>query len=139
MAEPDLKRAKTDKMAEVRVALRAAERAEWIGHTSEIRYLEQQTETIRREDPIDKDTELDLIIAQLNQKAARERQGAALHANSTEGFTCCICMDRSPLSKLRLLIPCGHGFCEVCMRKVHVQPLCPTCRKTIDNVLRPYL
>jgi len=98
MAEPAPKRAKTDVMAEVRVALRAAKRAEWIGNTNEIKYLEEQAETIRFEAPVGKDAELDLIIQQLQQKAARDRQKAAASANKAEAFTCHICMDRMPMS-----------------------------------------
>jgi hypothetical protein len=87
MDEPVPKRPHTDKMAEVRVALRAAKRAEWIGNTNEIKYLEDQAETVRFESPVGKDAELDLIIQQLHQKAARDRQKAAASANKAEAFT----------------------------------------------------
>lgn len=137
--EPDFKRAKHAKLAEVRVALRAAERASWIGNIYEVKYLQEQVDAIHRDALVDTHAEVDLIIQQLNQRAANDRRKAADAANKTEAFTCCVCMDRSPLSELRLLMPCGHGFCEPCMRAVHVQPLCPTCRKTINNVIRPYI
>jgi hypothetical protein len=152
MAEPAPKRAKTDVMAEVRVALRAASRAEWIGNIYEIKYLEQQAETIRwEESPIDKDTELGLIITQLEQKAARDRQKAANNTNKFETFTCCICMDRLPLGHLCVNVPCGHGFCKACIAKSAKTfvppgeaappptPECFTCRGNVASVLQTFV
>jgi len=117
MAEPAPKRPRTDMMAEVRVALRAAERAEWIGHCYEIKYLKEQVESIRYEAPVSKDEELGLIIAQLEQKAARDRGAAAAEANKTGTFTCSICMETLPLERLHVNVPCGHGFCKTCIGK----------------------
>ncbi len=153
MAEPAPKRPKTDVMAEVRVALRAAERAEWIGHIYEIKYLKEQAESIRYESPADKDTELDLIIAQLNQKAARDSQKAAHNTNKFETFTCCICMDRLPLGHLHVNVPCGHGFCKACIAKsaktfvwhgAHAAPPastsnCYSCRTEVVSVLQTFV
>ena len=69
---PAFKAAKADKMAEVRVALRVAERAEWIGNIYEIKYLQEQAESVRREhayrDESAKEAELDLIIAQVSMR-----------------------------------------------------------------------
>ena len=88
MAESAPKRAKIDMMAEVHAALRAAERAEWIGKMHEIKYLREQVEIIRYEAPVSKDAELGLIVAQLEQKAVRDRLVAAAEANVVGTFTC---------------------------------------------------
>jgi hypothetical protein len=117
MAESAPKRPKTDMMAEVRVALRAAERAEWIGNMHEIKYLREQVESIRYEAPVSKDAELGLIVAQLEQKAARDRVAAAAEANCVGMFTCSICMDTLSLDQLHVNVPCGHGFCKRCIGK----------------------
>jgi hypothetical protein len=117
MAESAPKRAKIDMMAEVHAALRAAERAEWIGNMHEIKYLREQVEIIRHEAPVNKDAELGLIVAQLEQKAARDRLFAAAEANVVGTFTCSICMDTLSVDQLHVNVPCGHGFCKRCIGK----------------------
>jgi len=117
MAESAPKRAKTDMMAEVHAALRAAERAEWIGNMHEIKYLREQVEIIRHEAPVNKDAELGLIVAQLEHKAARDRVAAGAEANVVGTFTCSICMDTLALDQLHVNVPCGHGFCKRCIGK----------------------
>ena len=143
MSEPACKRAKHDKLAEVRVALRAADRAEWIGHLYEIKYLEQQCEAINRDNHAAQHGELDLVIAQLQQKAARDRQKAAASANKTEAFTCCVCMDRLPLAVLHVNVPCGHAFCKTCItpsRALAATPAeCFSCRGTVASVLQTFV
>ncbi len=141
MAEPAPKRLKTDAMAAVRVAVRAAERAEWIGHVFEIKYLKEQADSIRHEAPVDKEAELELIIQQLQQKAARDRQKAA---HDSETFTCTVCMDKKPMGNLRVNTPCGHGFCKACIDDAwhkHGAPAAPdcfTCRTTVVSVMKVY-
>ena len=44
-------------------------------------------ETIRYASPVGMEAELDLIIQQLEQKAAQDRRKAAASANKTEAFT----------------------------------------------------
>ena len=84
MSQPDSKRPKTDKTDKKRefdVAVRAAKRAEWIGSCYEIKYLEEQVDTIdhiRRVAHLDMDEEMDLVIAQLHQKAAIDA-AASIH------------------------------------------------------------
>ena len=140
----------TDMMSQVRSALRAAERAEWIGNVYEIRNLQEQVEVIRcRGLPsADMDAELELIVQQLQQKAARDRQKAA-KATNADTFACCVCMDRLPLDHLRVNAPCGHGFCKACIGKptgrptayhgahavINDSPPCFTCRAAVASVL----
>lgn len=154
MSQPDSKRPKTDKTDkkhEFDVAVRAAKRGEWIGSCYEIMYLEEQVDTIehiRRVAHLDMDEEMDLVIAQLHQKAARDRSGAARNANNSETFTCCICMDRQPLAHLHVNVPCGHGFCKTCIAKPVVPPgeaappaapQCHTCRAKVASVLKTFV
>ena len=159
MSQPDSKRPKTDKTDKKRefdVAVRAAKRGEWIGSCYEIKYLEEQVDTIehiRRVAPLEMDEELDLIIQQLHQKAARDRSGAARNANNSETFTCCICMDRQPLAHLHVNVPCGHGFCKTCIGKTvkpgvwhgphaappAATPECYTCRAKVASVLKTFV
>ncbi len=144
MAQPPCKRPHTDKMAEVRVALRAAERAEWIGNPNEIKLLEKQAETVGFENPVGKDAELDFIIQQLQQKAAKDRQKAMHDTNKLQTFTCAICIDKMPLDHLRVNEPCGHGFCKACIDDAwhaHGAPAAPdcfTCRTKVANVMKIY-
>ena len=144
MAEPAPKRARGDMQAQVKAALRAAERAEWIGNIYEIEFLKKQAEEIGRLQPFGSDEELLLIIQQLEQKAARDRQKAAASANKTEVFTCSVCMDKRSLHHLYVNEPCGHGFCKACIDDAwhaHGAPAAPdcfTCHTKVVSVLKPF-
>jgi len=145
--EPASKRAKTDPMAEVRAAMREAERAEWVGDIYEIKYLKEQVEHLRCTEPVSKDHELALITQQLKAKAARDRQKAAGKTNSTETFTCSICMERLSLQYLHVNVPCGHGFCKTCIAKPCIPagaPAAPgtqcfSCRRNVASVMQTYI
>jgi hypothetical protein len=145
MAEPAPKRAKGDITAQVKKALRAAERAEWIGNIYEIEFLKKQSEEIARFPTVDSDEELLAIIQQLEQKAARDRQKAASSANKAEAFTCSVCMDNRLLDHLRVYGPCGHAFCKACIDGAwHAQgevcaPECFACRTKVVSVLKPFV
>jgi hypothetical protein len=152
MAEPAPKRAKGDINAQVRAALRAAERAEWIGNVCEIEFLKRQADEITRIQPIGKEEELLLIIQQLEQKAARDRKLAVTKANVRNSWTCSICMERLMLTDLCVNVPCGHGFCKACITKT-AKPLayhgahaaapskseCFNCRTVVDSVVQTYV
>ena len=144
MAEPAPKRARGDMQAQVKAALRAAERAEWIGNIYEIEFLKKQSEEIARLQSFGQEEELLLIIQQLEQKAARDRQKAAASANKTEVFTCSVCMDKRPLDHLRVNGPCGHGFCKACIdgawhaHGAPAAPECFTCRTKVADVLKAF-
>jgi hypothetical protein len=146
-AQGGSKRAKTDPMTEVRAALREAERAEWLGHIYEIKYLQEQAEHVRCTSPGSKDAELGLITQQLKQKAARDRLKFAAKTNSTETFTCSICMECLSLQYLHVNVPCGHGFCTACIAKPCIPPGAPaasgtqcfSCRSDVASVVRTYV
>jgi hypothetical protein len=153
MAESGNKRKASDPMAEVRAAVREAERAEWIGNTYEIKYLQGQAENLRTNSSVLKDDELALITQQLKQKAVRERFKAAATANKLATFTCAVCLDDKPLADLHINVPCGHGFCKICIAKpvssvplmevVHdgpsKTPVCYTCRCKVASTVRTYV
>ena len=144
MAEPAPKRAKGDMNAQVKAAVREAERAEWIGNICEIEFLKRQAEEIARLQPFGSDEELLLIIQQLEQKAARDRQKAAASARTAEAFTCSVCMDKTPLDNLRVNGPCGHGFCKACIdgawhaHGAPAAPECFTCHTKVADVLKAF-
>ncbi len=61
-------------------------------------------------------------------------------------------MDNNKKDVLRIITPCGHGFCAECLAKhmaappaaagadddANVTPVCPTCRGAIASVITPY-
>ena len=64
----------------------------------------------------------------------------------TPRFACVICLDdclvRAP-SGLRILAPCGHGFCAACVGVLTGLPGagtfdCPTCRAPVTSVVTPF-
>jgi len=133
------KRAKYDPMT----AVRDTERAEWIGNPYEIKYLTEQAEHLRGS----KDAELELITHQLQQKVARDRRKFAAKTNSTETFTCSVCMDCLPLKALHVNVPCGHGFCKACIGKPGSPPgvpaapgtQCHVCRAKVASVMQIFV
>ena len=78
MSEPDFKRAKHAKLAEVRVTLSATERAEWIRKSTEVSDLKDQVHTINNDPDVHTTEEHDLIIKSLKQKAAEVTSAAML-------------------------------------------------------------
>ena len=147
------KRAKGDIQAQVKAAVREAERAEWIGNHYEIKYLQEQADHLRGVSPGSKDKELEIITQQLKQKATRDREKAAGKANKLGTFTCAVCLDDKPLADLHINVPCGHGFCKTCiatpvssvplMEVVHdgpsKTPVCYTCRCKVASTVRTYV
>ncbi len=142
LEQPASKRAKCDQITEVHAAVRDAERAEWIGNPYEIKYLTEQADRLRG-----KDAELELITQQLHQKAARDRRKFAAKTNSTETFTCSVCMDCLPLNALHVNVPCGHGFCKACIGKPGSPPgipaapgtQCHVCRAKVASVMQIFV
>ena len=59
-------------------------------------------------------------------------------------FTCAVCLEECPrASDLRILAPCGHGFCwgcvgKLCAPSVTFPPDCPTCRAPVTSVVTPF-
>jgi hypothetical protein len=84
----------------------------------------------------------------LNGNVKDQATGEAI---KTEAFTCCICFIKHPLSTLRLIVPCGHGFCVTCTSNLEANitfarrarkqdiPGCYNCRGQVTAVLKAYL
>lgn len=131
-----------DPLSEVRAALREAERAEWIGHIYEIKYLREQVEHLVRTSPVSKDHEFELITQQLKQRAARDRQKAA-SKDELATIECPVCFNEFLLADLHVNLPCGHGFCKACIAKPCIPPgraappgtECFCCRANVASVL----
>jgi hypothetical protein len=105
---------------------------------------------------LDRDTavetkEYDIIIDRLKQLEVESKKKATGEANKTEAFTCSICFNKQALSTLRLIVPCGHGFCDICTSNLEANiifarrarnpdiPGCYNCRGQVTSVLKAYL
>ena len=141
-------------------ALRAAQRVNWMKMDPEMEIckLQQQLKELGDDADLKTTEEYDCILQrflqlehQCKEKVQTEMNKAAKEANKTEGFTCAICFAKQPLSTLRLLVPCGHGFCVTCTSKLESDitrarsaqeqdiPGCFNCRGQVTSVLRAYL
>jgi len=111
----------------------------------EICKLQEQLRELNADTALETTEEYDYIITrftqvgnQSNEKAANETNKAANDANKFEKFTCGICFAKQPLSTLRVLQPCGHGFCASCTDKIPAN-ICPNCRGPRTSVLAAFL
>jgi hypothetical protein len=163
-SEPADRTARLDKIAAAREADRAAERVMTrlavvsLPHNAqsdgdELALLNEQLDDIAAESDDEASEECDIIKARFiairdkqNKQAALEaNKQAALETNKELTFTCAICLDDCKLmacTGLRLVTPCGHGFCAACIEDHMCGPApssdCPTCRKPIASVVTPY-
>jgi hypothetical protein len=80
-----------------------------------------------------------------NACAVQKADKQAKQTREHQKFTCAVCLDecvvRAP-SGLRILAPCGHGFCARCIEahKAVQGPsiACPTCRAPVSSVVTPF-
>lgn len=130
-----------------RAALRAAQRVSWMrmDPEKEICKLQEQLKELDDDTAVLTTEECDYIMNrfkqlenQSNDKAGYETNKATKDANKTEKFTCGICFAKQPLSTLRLLQPCGHGFCASCTANMQAN-ICPNCRGPKTSVLATFL
>lgn len=130
-----------------RAALRAAQRASWMRMDPEMEIckLQEQLKELNADTALETTEEYDYIINrftqlgnQSNEKAANETNKAATEANKTNKFTCGICFANQPLSDLRLIVPCGHGFCVSCTGNLQAN-ICPNCRGPKTSVFGTFL
>ena len=128
-----------------RVALRAAQRVSWMRMDPEMEIckLQEQLKEVNQDADLETTEEYDYILnrfmqleKQSNEQATAVTKKAVEDANKTEKFTCGICFAKQPLSTLRVLQPCGHGFCASCMCNIHI---CPNCRGPKTSVLATFL
>ena len=111
----------------------------------EICKLQDQLKELNEDAAVETAEEYDYIMKrfkqlenQSNEKAANETNKAVIDANKTEKFTCGICFAKQPLSTLRVLQPCGHGFCASCTGNIEAN-ICPNCRGPKTSVLATFL
>ena len=130
-----------------RAALRAAQRVSWMRMDAEMEIckLQDQLKELNAETVLETTEEYDYILNRLmqienqsNEKVVYETNKAARDANKREQFTCGICFAKQPLSTLRVLQPCGHGFCASCTDKIEAN-ICPNCRGPKTSVLATFL
>jgi len=130
-----------------RAARRAAQRVSWMRMDPEMEIckLQEQLQELVDDTAVLTTEECDYIMNrftqlenQSNDKATNETKKAAKDANKTEKFTCGICFAKQPLSTLRLLQPCGHGFCASCTANIQAN-ICPNCRGPKTSVLATFL
>ncbi len=77
------------------------------------------------------------------KKATEALDGRADKAKEDCKFICAVCLEECPRLPLRILAPCGHGFCADCVGKlcapsVTFPPDCPTCRAPVTSVVTPF-
>ncbi len=139
-----------------RAAKRAAERCEAAQYSptgAEIDILGEQIEQLEEESDDDSLKEFDIIQRRLKALIQQYNSSAAKKANENLEFTCSICFDNSKMGVLRIITPCGHGFCNTCLEKHMAEasaaaaaaddedpagPVCPTCRSAIVDVITPF-
>ena len=128
-------------------ALRAAQRVSWMRMDAEVEIckLQQQLKEMNEDTAVETTEEYDYIMNRFmqvenysNGEAAKRTNQDAKEANMFEKFTCGICFAKQPLSTLRVLQPCGHGFCASCTGKIEAN-ICPNCRGPKTSVLATFL
>jgi hypothetical protein len=139
-----------------RAAKRAAKRLEAVQSKDpdlELEILEEQIDRLESESDDESLKEFDVIQRRLKTLTEQYNRDAVKEVNKNLEFACSICMDNHKKDVLRIVNPCGHGFCAECLAK-HMEaasvaaldavngdpagPLCPGCRGAIADVITPY-
>jgi hypothetical protein len=137
-----------------RVAERVVNRHNSVDDGDEIDLLKEQLENIDESEDDGTSNESDLsnergiiqhrleVIAQ-DAIACTAKQATEAKAKEDCKFTCAVCLEECPRLPLRILAPCGHGFCSGCVDKlcapsVTFPPDCPTCREPVTSVVTPF-
>ena len=134
-----------------RRALEAAERAharlQAVNRCDEIDALKDQLDDLDREPHHDHHAEYTLIKHRCEHLQTKHNQRAAQAINTELTFVCAVCFDNCMIGCLRILTPCGHGFCEECTVELRVlrapadpdpAPACPACRAPVAAVVQPF-
>ena len=80
--------------------------------------------------------------SRFNALATEDNDKATEKANAELNFACAICFENREMDTLRILTPCGHGFCSGCVN-AHMKAVdargrgqdCPICRGPITKVI----
>ena len=134
-----------------RRALEAAERAhlrfQFMDENGEIDQLKHQLDDLDSEPHGNHHDEYRIIQNRCERLQAILNQGAAKEENKELTFVCAVCFDKCMMNCLRILTPCGHGFCEDCTVELRVlrapadpdpAPACPACRAPVAAVVQPF-
>jgi len=140
----------------LRAAKRAEERWQATDEDNEVETLEFQLNNLQYESDENVLQEFDIIQSRLQRLNEHFKCLAAKEGNKDLEFACSICLDNEKIDALRIVNPCGHGFCNDCLEK-HMGasvaaaavaaaaddedpagPVCPTCRGAIASVITPY-
>ena len=134
--------------AALRAATRANARLQPVGEDDEIETLEGQLDALDYESDLDHTEEYDIIKNRCRRLQQQCNRAASEEGNKALSFSCSVCFDNCEMAALRIITPCGHGFCFECTdgleaaagkRKAEeVDPGCPTCRGPMGAVLKMY-
>ena len=125
-----------------RAAERAMRRTNAMSDDDEVDTLYGQLDAIDDEDDDESSKECDIIRRRFEAIAQDHNASAAEKANVSLQFTCSLCMDNKLMSDLRIVNPCGHGYCQACI-EAHMcgnaaDTTCPSCRGPITSLISPY-
>jgi len=137
-----------------RAATRAAKRLEAVqseDHDLELEILEEQIDKLQNESDDESLKEFDVIQHRLKTLTEQCNRDVVKEINKNFEFACSICRDNHKKDVLRIVNPCGHGFCNECLAK-HMEaaaaldavngdpagPRCPGCRGEIADVITPF-
>jgi hypothetical protein len=141
--------ARTDRLSKSNLARkvgRATERAtvrtNVMSDDDEIDTLYGQLDAIDDEDDDESSKECDIIRRRFETIAQDHNARAAEKANVSVLFACSVCMDNKLMGDMRIVNPCGHGYCQACI-EAHMcgnaaATTCPTCRGPITSLISPY-
>jgi len=140
------KKARMDKSLAASTAGRAAVRAiaRWNGVTDddEVDTLKAQIAELDDESDEDSAAEYAIIQSRFEALAAEYNVKATEQANAELKFACAICFENRDMHDLRIVAPCGHGFCRECIEThmgvaaaAQADPVCPNCRGPMTSVL----
>ena len=136
--------------AALRAATRANARLEAVTETEddEIKTLEGQLDALDYESDLDNTEEFVIIKNRCRRLQVQCNQAASEEGNKALSFSCSVCFDNCEMAALRIITPCGHGFCFECtdgleaakvQRKAEeADPGCPTCRGPMGAVLKTH-
>ena len=146
---PDKSTTKNAARRALRAARRADGRFQAVDEDDEVDKLEEQLNDLDYESDLDTTEEYDIIKNRCRRIQVQYNGLAAVDANKELSFACAVCFDNCNITCLRIITPCGHGFCYECTDKLvaaaellgapnPAQACCPTCRGPIASVIKAY-
>jgi len=128
-----------------RAAQRAINRTNAVLDADEVDTLQAQIDELDELSDEDSAKEYAIIKARFAALAGEHNSKIATEANKDLSFTCAICFDDCSIfacTGLRILTPCGHGFCAGCIATHMCDDapisICPNCRMPITSVMPPF-